>query len=101
MAKQLTTQRIFHKNGSTMTSSERVMPQGMTYHPTHGHTHFDQWGIYSLRMQEQGVSDPRQWPIINEGYTLGFCLMDYNSCSDGAVTNHCKDDKPVYNAGIT
>jgi len=99
MAKQLTTQRIFHKNGSTMTSSERVMPQGMTYHPTHGHTHFDQWGIYSLRMQEQGVSDPRQWPIINEGYKLGFCLMDYNSCSDGAVTNHCKDDNTVYNAG--
>lgn len=99
MAKQLTTQRIYHKNGQTMTSTERLMPQGMTYHPTHGHTHFDQWGIYSLRMQEQGVSDPRQWPIINEGYKLGFCLMDYNSCSDGAVTNHCMDDNTVYNAG--
>lgn len=99
MAKQLTTQRIFHKNGATMTSSERLMPQGMTYHPTHGHTHFDQWGVYSLRMQESGVSDPRQWPIINEGYKLGFCLMDYNTCSDGAVANHCKDDNTVYNAG--
>lgn len=99
MAKQLTTQRVFHKNGPTMTSTERVMPQGMTYHPTHGHTHFDQWGIYSLRMEEQGVSDPRQWPIINEGYKLGFCLMDYNSCSDGSVANHCKDDNTRYNAG--
>lgn len=99
MAKQLTTQRIFHKSGSTMTSTERLMPQGMTYHPTHGHTHFDQWGVYSLRVKEQGVSDPRQWPIVNEGYKLGFCLMDYNTCSDAAVVNHCKDDNTVYNAG--
>ncbi|MCC6938173.1 MAG: T9SS type A sorting domain-containing protein [Flavobacteriales bacterium] len=100
-AKQLTTQRIFHKNGATMTSTERVMPQGMSYHPTHGHTHFDQWGIYSLRIAETGVSDPRAWPIVNEGYKLGFCLMDYNSCSDGAANNHCKDDNTVYNAGTT
>ncbi|MBK6884145.1 MAG: T9SS type A sorting domain-containing protein [Flavobacteriales bacterium] len=100
-AKQLTTQRVFHKNGSTMTSYERVMPQGMTYHPTHGHTHYDQWGIYSLRMQESGVSDPRDWPIINSGYKLGFCLMDYNTCSDGAVNNHCKDNNTQYNSGTT
>ncbi|MBK8613841.1 MAG: T9SS type A sorting domain-containing protein [Flavobacteriales bacterium] len=100
-AKQLTTQRIFHKNGSAMTSTEHVMPQGMTYHPSHGHTHFDQWGIYSLRLPETGVADPREWPIINQGYKLGFCLMDYNSCSDAAVSNHCKDDNTVYNAGTT
>lgn len=99
--KQLTTQRIFHKNGSAMTSTEIVMDQGMTYHPTHGHTHYDQWGIYSLRLPEPGVTDPRQWPIINEGFKLGFCLMDYNSCSDGAANHHCKDDNTVYNAGTT
>lgn len=98
-AKQLTTQRIFHKNGPTMTSRERVMPQGMTYHPTHGHTHYDQWGVYSLRMSETGVTDPRDWPIVGQGYKLGFCLMDYNSCGDAAVANHCKDDNTVYNAG--
>ena len=98
-AKQLTTQRIFHKNGPTMTSRERVMPQGMTYHPTHGHTHYDQWGIYSLRIPEAGVTDPREWPILGQGYKLGFCLMDYNSCGSSSVTNHCKDDNTVYNAG--
>lgn len=98
-AKQLTTQRIFHKNGAVMTSTEHVMPQGMTYHPTHGHTHFDQWGIYSLRLPLPGVTDPREWPIVNEGYKLGFCLMDYNSCADGAVNHHCKDDNTVYNSG--
>ncbi|MBK8949336.1 MAG: hypothetical protein IPM68_10920 [Flavobacteriales bacterium] len=100
-AKQLTTQRLFHKNGSVMTSVERVMPQGMTYHPTHGHTHYDQWGIFSLRVQESGVSDPRQWPIVAEGYKLGFCLMDYHSCNASAAQHHCKDDNRVYNAGTT
>ncbi|MBV6404259.1 MAG: T9SS type A sorting domain-containing protein [Flavobacteriales bacterium] len=100
-AKQLTTQRIFHKNGPVMTSTERVMPQGMTYHPTHGHTHFDQWGIFSLRMQETGVTDPRQWPIVGQGYKLGFCLMDYHSCNAGAALHHCKDNNTTYNAGTT
>lgn len=100
-AKQLTTQRIFHKNGSTMTSVERVMPQGMTYHPSHGHTHYDQWGIFSIRVQEPGVSDPREWPIVNQGYKLGFCLMDYYSCNSGSADHHCKDDNTVYNAGNT
>lgn len=100
-AKQLTTQRIFRKEGAVMTSSERVMPQGMTYHPTHGHTHYDQWGIFSLRMQEAGVADPRQWPIVGQGYKLGFCLMDYHSCNVSAANHHCKDDNTVYNAGTT
>lgn len=100
-AKQLTTQRIFHKSSATMSSTEHVMPQGMTYHPSHGHTHYDQWGIYSLRLPEPGITDPRQWPIINQGYKLGFCLMDYNSCSDAAANHHCKDDNTVYNAGTT
>lgn len=100
-AKQLTTQRILHKNGPTMTSYERVMPQGMTYHPTHGHTHFDQWGIFSLRMPEPGVSDPRQWPIVGQGYKLGFCLMDYYSCNASAANHHCKDNNTVYNSGTT
>jgi hypothetical protein len=100
-AKQLTTQRVFHKNGTVMTSTERVMPQGMTYHPTHGHTHYDQWGIFSLRMEEAGISDPRQWPIVGQGYKLGFCLMDYHSCNANAADHHCKDNNTVYNAGTT
>jgi len=100
-AKQLTTQRIFHKNGPTMTSTERVMPQGMTYHPTHGHTHYDQWGIFSLRLPETGVTDPRQWPIVGQGYKLGYCLMDYHNCNAGAANHHCKDDNTQYNAGTT
>lgn len=100
-AKQLTFQRLYHKSGATMTSYIKMMPQGMTYHPDHGHTHFDQWGLFSLRLPEPGVSDPRQWPIVNSGFKLGFCLMDYNSCSDAAAMHHCKDDNTVYGAGTT
>jgi hypothetical protein len=98
-AKQLTFQRIYHKSGNSMSSYNRLMPQGMTYHPTHGHTHFDQWGLFTLRLPEAGVTDPRQWPIVNSGFKLGFCLMDYNSCNDAAVLHHCKDDNTVYNQG--
>lgn len=100
-AKQLTTQRVFHKNGGAMTSWERVLDQGMTYTSTQGNTRFDQWGVYSLRIPEPGISDPRQWPIVNEGYKLGFCLMDYNNCGQPAVNHHCKDDNTQYNAGVT
>lgn len=100
-AKQLITQRVFHKNGNAMTSYERVLDQGMTYTSTQGNTRFDQWGVYSLRMPEPGISDPRQWPIVNEGYKLGFCLMDYNNCGQPAVNHHCKDDNTQYNAGTT
>lgn len=100
-AKQLTFQRVYHKNGGQMTSYTRLMPQGMTYHPNHGHMHFDQWGLFSLRLPEAGITDPRQWPIVNSGFKLGFCLMDYNSCSDAAAMHHCKDDNTVYNQGTT
>jgi hypothetical protein len=100
-AKQLTTQRIFRKEGSAMISTERVMPQGMAYHPTHGHSHYDQWGIFTMRIQEAGVNDPRQWPVVGQGYKLGFCLMDYHSCNASAANHHCKDVNTVYNAGTT
>lgn len=100
-AKQLTTQRIFHKNGSGHDFPRAGDAQGMTYHPTHGHTHYDQWGIFSLRMEEAGVTDPHQWPIVGQGYKLGFCLMDYYSCASGSANHHCKDDNTTYNEGTT
>ena len=41
-------QRVYHKNGNTMSFNDH--PAGsMTYHPTHGHMHVDDWGIYSIR----------------------------------------------------
>ncbi len=86
--KQLINQRVYHKNGNTMTYYDR--PAGtMTYHPTHGHMHVDDWGIYTLRSQDPNDPNPLNWPIIGTGSKLAFCLMDYGSCS--TYNGHCVD----------
>jgi len=85
--KQLVIQRIFQKNGNTMNFTDR--PAGsMTYHPTHGHMHVDDWGVYSLRTPT-GDPNPLNWPVIGNGSKLAFCLMDYGSCS--TYNGHCID----------
>ncbi len=60
----------------------------MTYHPTHGHQHIDNWGIYTLRTS---TSDPNplNWPIIGNGAKLAFCLLDFGSCNSYA--GYCHD----------
>lgn len=85
--RQLIKQRVYHKNGSTMTSYDRDAGS-MTYHPTHGHMHVDDWGKFTLRTQ---TSDPNplNWPIVGNGAKLAFCLMDYGSCS--TYNGHCVD----------
>lgn len=87
-------QRVYHKNGSTMTYFDR--PAGtMTHHPTHGHRHVDDWGVYTLRLRDSNETDPLKWPIIADGAKLAFCLMDYGSCSYYSDTannmGHCRD----------
>ena len=43
--KQITFQRIYHRNADgSMTYYDR-MAGTMTYHPTHGHNHSDDWGV--------------------------------------------------------
>lgn len=85
--RQLVVQRVYHKNGNTMTYYDRDAGS-MTYHPTHGHMHVDEWGSYSLRQQTTDPN-PLNWPIIGSGAKLGFCLMDYGSCS--TYNGHCVD----------
>ena len=85
--KQLINQRIYHKNGSTMSFYDR--PAGsMTYHATHGHQHVDDWGIYTLR-SNNGDPNPVNWPIIGTGAKLGFCLLDISSCASSG--GYCTD----------
>ena len=86
---QLVKQRIYKKEGNVMTYIDRWAGT-MTYHPTHNHSHFDEWGIYTLRIPDANEPDPLKWTIIGEGSKLGFCLMDYGSCEyyDG----HCRDE---------
>lgn len=85
--RQLVKQTVYHKSGNTMTSYER-WASSMTFHPTHGHAHFDDWGQYTLRL-DSGDPNPLNWPIIGQGAKLGFCVMDYGTCSD--YPGQCRD----------
>jgi subtilisin-like proprotein convertase family protein len=85
--KQLIKQRIYQKNGNAMTFYDRNAGS-MTYHPSHGHMHVDDWGIYTLRSQSTDPN-PLNWPIVGTGAKLAFCLMDYGSCS--TYNGHCVD----------
>ncbi len=86
--RNMVVQRVYHKNGNVMTYYDRNAGS-MTYHPTHGHMHVDDWGIYTLRVRDTAIADPMQWPIIGSGAKLGFCLMDYGTCS--YYNGHCED----------
>ncbi len=96
--RQIIFQRVYHKNGNTMTYTDQ-MAGTMTYHPTHGHNHVDDWMYMTLRIEDPYEPDPRNWSIVGEGAKIGFCLMDYGSCS--TFPGHCKDNNTVYNAGTT
>jgi hypothetical protein len=85
--KQLIHQRVYHKDGITMSNYLR-WAGSMTYHPTHGHMHVDDWIEFTLRTMTADP-DPLTWPIVATGAKIGFCLMDYGSCS--TYNGHCRD----------
>ena len=85
---QLLVQRIYHKNGATMTYTEHRTGT-MTYHPTHNHYHVDDWEIMTLRIQNPNDPNPLNWPIVGTGNKVGFCLEDFDDCS--TVNGHCRD----------
>ncbi len=76
---QLVDQTIYHKHNNTMTSWTR--PAGtMTYHPSHGHIHLDNWAHYSLRRPVYGLQ-PYDWPIIGTGNKQSYCLVNLGDCT--------------------
>lgn len=95
--KQLLKQRVYHKNGNSMTYKDR-WAGAMTYHPTHNHYHVDDWVAFTLRTQ---TSDPNplNWPILGDGAKIGFCLMDFGRCGSSTYSGHCRDDQSVYGQG--
>jgi hypothetical protein len=89
---QLVNQRIYHKNGNTMTYYDR--PAGtMSYHPLHSHIHVDDWVYNSVRTQTPDP-DPRNWPIIGAGTKISFCLVNYFSCD--THYGYCQDSLGNY-----
>ena len=96
---QIIFQRVYHKNGNSMSYYEREAGT-MTYHPSHGHNHVDDWGVFTLRI-DNGDPNPLNWPIVGQGQKMGFCLMDYGQCGASGYIGHCRDDNTVYNQGNT
>ena len=110
---QVIWQRIYHKNPDGSMSYYDREAGTMTYHPTHGHNHTNDWGVFTLRIKDDNEPDPRNWPIVSDGAKLGFCLMDYNICSPDSnidtpynnqnaptdYTGHCRDNNTVYGEG--
>ena len=53
----------------------------MTYHPTHGHIHVDNWAWFTLRHQMPNP-DARTWPIHGTGSKTAFCLVNLGNCTN-------------------
>jgi len=111
-ARQITFQRIYHRNADGSMSYYDRMAGSMTYHPTHGHNHSDDWGVFTLRVMDENDPNPLNWPIVSDGAKMGFCLMDYGTCGTGTNSSyygHCRDENrysedyleyfPEYNDG--
>jgi len=62
-----------------MTSYERAAGT-MSYHPTHGHIHVDNWAWFTLRVQGPNP-DASTWPIIGTGTKTSFCLINLGNCT--------------------
>lgn len=98
ITKQLVVQRIYKKAGNSMQFTERFAGT-MTYHPSHGHNHVDDWVTFTLRLEIASEPDPRNWPIVGSGAKVGFCLMDYYSCTNTtSAPGHCRNNH-LYNQG--
>ncbi len=78
--KRLIKQRLYQKNGSAFQYIDRDAGW-MQYHPAHGHIHIDGWGLYTLRLKDASVADTLQWPVVNSGIKVSFCLIDITTCS--------------------
>ncbi len=99
--KQLVIQRVYRKDGNVMSYTD-YWAGSMTYHPSHGHNHVDDWAVMTLRIQTADPN-PLNWPIVGQGAKIGFCLMDYGTCGTPGSTydGHCRDDNTMYLSGNT
>lgn len=66
---QLVMQRIFRDDGTYWDDTAGTF----LYHPTHSHTHFENWCAYRLREVLPGDS---VGPVVAEGAKTSFCILD-------------------------
>lgn len=81
--RQLVNQRIYNSDGSFTDQFAGYF----TYHPTHGHIHFDDmaWGQLRIRGPGDTIGD-----VVAVGPKTSFCLIDinhYNSSLPGSPAN--------------
>jgi hypothetical protein len=97
--KHISIQRVYQKKADGSMGFYEVMVGTMEYHPTHGHMHFNEWTIMSLRIPDpNNMENPLEWEIVGDGAKVGFCVMDLGNCSNEDAG--CRDDESVYNEGI-
>lgn len=74
-------QRVYHKSGGSISYYDTLTPGSMSYHPTHGHVHINNWSEFTLRTMDPTESDARNWPIVARGSKVSFCLINLGDCS--------------------
>lgn len=82
-------QRIYQKVPGTdsLTFYDRTAGT-MSYHPSHGHLHVDNFANYTLRSATSNP-DATTWPIIGTGTKQSFCLINLGTCAGNY--GQCKD----------
>lgn len=81
-------QRIYHKNGSIISSFDTLTQATMSYHPTHGHIHINNWSWFTLRTPTSNP-DATTWPIVRSGSKVSFCLVNLGDCTNNP--GYCRD----------
>jgi hypothetical protein len=95
-------QRIYHRQNNSPDLTYWDRPAGtMSYHPTHGHIHVDEWTSFSIRTSN-GNPDATTWPIIALGTKQSFCLVNLGDCqsSPGACVDNGQTILTVPNEGF-
>jgi hypothetical protein len=96
--KHISIQRVYQKKADGSMDFYEVMVGTMEYHPAHGHMHFNEWTIMSLRIPDpENMENPMEWEIVGNGAKVGFCVMDLGNCS--SENAGCRDDESVYDEG--
>lgn len=86
--KQKLNQTIYHKTGTSITSYDVLTNGMMSYHPTHGHVHVDNWAEFTLRTPTSNP-DATTWPIVSTGSKVSFCLINLGDCTSDY--GYCRD----------